>query len=300
MDTNKLDWKQWNEQGLIPGPGETQEEFIKRVQFCQNLSNELKVKSHNQPPFDLTATASENIYEDAFHLSYKLHGITPWWVPIVFSNYQLSTWHGGCAWIFQLDKDTPTSGFLQLRKNFQNRCWYMGIYNRRELIVHELAHVGRMLYQEPVFEEILAYRSSDSKFRRYFGPIVQSSSESLLFTILLGLVLIADLILLFFNIPFASTIALWLLILPFTLLILAIIRIIKRQAQFHNCLKNLKKIYKSHKIAKHFIYRLTDKEIILFSKMKPSEIATYIQSHHFSSFRWEFLYYNYPIPKAEQ
>jgi len=296
MNAREEDWKELNLQGLIPGPEETEEEFIQRAEFCRNLLRELRERVNHELPFDLEDTASKNITQDAFHFSEKLFGIAPVWVPIFFNNYRLSKWHGGCAWIFQLEEQTPTSAFLQLRKNFKNKSWYMGIYNRKELIAHELAHVGRMVYQEPDFEEILAYRSSDSKFRRFFGPLIQSSKESLFFIILLGLVFLTDLALLSVHTPLATTIAWWLLILPFFFVILALLRLFKRQFQFNRCLKNLRKVYLKSRMAKHLIYRLTDKEICLFGKMKPTEISAYIQSHSLLFFRWAFLTKNYPPP----
>lgn len=44
-----------------------------------------------------------------------------------------------------------------------------------------------MMYEEPKFEEILAFDSSTSVFRRFFGPIVKSSYESSIFILILFL-----------------------------------------------------------------------------------------------------------------
>jgi len=287
------DWKTLNQQGLFPGPEESKEEFIKRANFCQNLLAELSQRVDQPLPFDFTDTATNHVTHEAMHFSNKIFGITPDWIPIFFSNYKLSSWHGGCAWIFQLDERTPTSAFIQLRKNFKTKSWYLGIYSRKELITHELAHVGRMLYQEPKFEEVLAYRSADSKWRRFFGPLIQSSKESLFFIILLAVVLLISLASLSADAPLISSLSLGIFILPFFIALLAFLRLTNRQWQFENCLKNLEKIYKHPQLANHLIYRLTDKEILLFAKMNSSEISPYIEAQSLVSFRWQFLYANY-------
>ena len=117
----------------------------------------------------------------------RIYGFAPHWVPLFFSNYQLAPWHGGCAWIFQLNDNTPYAAFLQLRSAFRTQKRYLGMYERTELIAHEMAHIGRMMFEEPEFEEIIAFQSSTNRFRRFFGPLFRSSKESMLFVIVLGL-----------------------------------------------------------------------------------------------------------------
>ncbi len=142
---NENQWSEWNSEGFIPGPDEAEEEFRKRVAYCQNLEHHLIQQTGADFPFDLNDEASKMILEEALPQVEELYGIAPRWVPLFFSNHQLAPWHGGCAWIFQLDENSPASAFLQLRAKFRNSPTYLGLYNRNELIVHELAHVGRMV-----------------------------------------------------------------------------------------------------------------------------------------------------------
>ncbi len=293
--SNHLDeLKELNQQGLFPGPNETEEAFFERALFCSSLTLHLAQDDYKNFPFDLTTATSVETY-DVFPCSEKLFGMTPKWVPIFFSNEKLSLWQGGCAWIFQLDEKTPTSAFLQLRKKFKTKSWYLGTYNRKELIIHELAHVGRMVYEEPKFEEILAYRSSHSKIRRFLGPLVQSPIESLFFVFVLAVICLTSLAALVMNSFFILQIAQWLWIIPIVLLLVSLCRLIIRQRQLKQCLKKLEKIYKNSAFANHLTYRLTDKEICLFAKLKSNEIISYIQTNASSSFRWKFLNSNYPI-----
>lgn len=297
MNTLDLEWKAWNDQGFIPGPQETEEEFKQRIFFCKNLLQELNARAGTDLPFTSDDDAPLEIRQEALTLSKKLYGISPGWVPIFFNNYQLTPWHGGCAWIFQLSEQTPTAAFLQLRAIFRKKKTYLGLYERSELIAHELAHVGRMVYAEPQFEEILAYRSSRSPFRQFFGPLVQSAKESLLFILLLGLILMANLALFAMNTPLTFTLALWLWTIPLSLVLFALLRLFRKQGLFKACLQNLKEIYQDKQLADHLIYRLTDKEISLFGKITSSEIRDYIQIQKTQSFRWDFLNNNYPFNK---
>ncbi|MFI5343641.1 MAG: hypothetical protein ACHQUC_05400 [Chlamydiales bacterium] len=284
---NTEQWKEWNEAGFIPGMTESEDEFIKRVSFCKNLQQELTENVGTELPFDVSDQASNEIRQEAISQTKTLYGIAPEWVPIFFNNHQLAPWHGGCAWIFQLNEQTPTSAFLQLRAAFREKSSYLGMYQRRELIAHELSHVGRMLYHEPQFEEIIAYRSSASKWRRYLGPIVQSSKESLFFIIFLGLIFLTNLALITMGTSLAYAITYWLPTIPLAFILLALARLVRRQSIFHGCQQRLTEVLGDSQKAEHLIYRLSDDEIRLFARLTPNEIRTYIDSQ--TSFRWRFI-----------
>lgn len=290
MNTDKIAlWKKWNEEGFFPGPDETEEEFQKRVEYCQHLLPALESET-DAFPFNLRDGQSQQILEESFSLTEPLYGITPRWVLLFFNNTQLSLWHGGCAWIFQLHEHTPTAAFLQLRKSFRESPCYLGMYHRSELIAHEMAHIGRMMYQEPQFEEFLAYQSSTG-FRRWFGPIVQSSKETLFFILLLGLAVFADLALLLSDSPASGTVntlSWWIKILPIGCVIFALGRLFYRHAILRKCLKNLEQLFLPSD-AKHLLYRLRDTEIKQFSRLSGLQIRDFIAASASHSFRWKFL-----------
>ncbi len=288
-------WKAWNRQGLIPGLEETEEAFKARAFFCLALEQELVKKVGADLPFDAGDQASQEILKEGTIITSDLYGIAPGWVPIFFNNYQLAPWHGGCAWIFQLDEQTPTSAFLQLRAGFRKQKSYLALYDRQELIAHELAHVGRMMYHEPQFEEILAYRSSSSCWRRWLGPIVQSSKESLLFIFILGAVLMADLALLVLDQPINAG-ALWgLKLAPLALIAFALMRLIYKQWLFTRCEKKLEELYANASDAAHLLYRLSDGEIRHFAHSTTGSIKAFMQEQATHSFRWQFLLGLYPL-----
>lgn len=260
--------KNFNQLGLIPGPNEEESAYVERVHYCLELKNKLI----EEIPFNVEDQGSEEILEEPFKQTRKLFDIAPDWIPVYFSNYKLSLWHGGCAWIFQVNEDSPTAALFQLRQTFRNKKKFLGIYDRDELVAHELAHVGRMMFKEPKFEEFHAYRTATTGFRRFFGPIIQSAKESLFFVLLLLLVLIVDL----------STHLFWVKLIPLAVIGLALIRLCWRHRQYSKCLTNLNKIYDN---PDPIIYRLTDNEIIHFSKTP--NIRPYIEKQ--TSLRWNII-----------
>ena len=152
----------FNRQGLIPGPDETEEEFLERANYCLELKTSLPTPFENVSKEDLEL--GDSCVKQAFSLTEKIYDIVPEWIPLFFSNYRLAPWHGGCAWIFQFSEETPCAAFFQLRRAFKQASHYLGIYDRNELIAHELTHASRMMFQEPRFEEIIAYQSASSPF----------------------------------------------------------------------------------------------------------------------------------------
>lgn len=267
---------------------------MERVAFCQHLKQNLIQKVKADLPFEVGDQTSQDLLKEALPLTRELYGIHPEWVPLFFSNHQLAPWHGGCAWIFQLDEQTPTAAFLQLRAHFRTSSTYLGIYSRRELMAHELAHVGRMLYQESQFEEILAYQTSASRWRRWFGPIMQSSRESLFFILLLGVVIMTDFALLSLHTGSAMTMAWWIKLVPVLFIMVLLARLFYRQHLFKKCLTHLKTLYPQSKLAHHLIYRLRDSEIKQFAHFTPAAIRDFIEQAEHTSFRWRFLKALYP------
>lgn len=289
--------KSWNQQGLIPGPDENEQDYVKRVHFCLHLGEELAKEADQPFPYAAPDPHSQSILANAAQITAPLFDIHPNWVPLFFHNYQLLPWHGGCAWIFQLNDRTPTAAFLQLRKAFKNHTRYFGLYKRQELISHELAHVGRMMYQEPQFEEILAYQTSPSRWRRWLGPIVQSSKESMFIVLLLGIMILTDLASITLYSASTFSLSFWLKILLAFFVTVGIGRLIWRYWLFNRCLHHLSQLYDNPQQAHYLLYRLRDHEIRSFAFATPRKIREFIQSQLSSSFRWHFLMVNYPFSK---
>lgn len=277
---NDDDLKFYDEQGFIPGPHETEEAFLRRVDYCSNL----KPKLPSLLPGEIATLDSFD--QEPLLLTKKLFNIHPSWVLCVFSNDRLMPWQGGAAWIFQMTEDCPLAAFFQIRQAFKAKNSYLGIYSRNELIAHELAHVGRMAFDEPIYEEYLAYRTSPSFFRRWFGPIIESFYESLFFVLLLGGIIVLDIAFVLMGQQNLFHTMSWLKLIPLALFLIAIIRLFIRHERFNKCLGNLKMITDRPNA---FIYRLTDSEINEFSKMASAAIAKEIQQNKNTTLRHRLL-----------
>jgi hypothetical protein len=145
-----------------------------------------------------------------------------------------------------------------------------------------------MMYDEPEFEEILAYRTTSKKLRKWLGPIIQSSRESLLFMGTVALITMANFALLALEYPLPLHIALSMWLIPLILFLMAFIRLAKRQWIFKQCCRQLKTVFGlSAQKAHSLVYRLSDNEISLFARSSPGAIGTFMSEQ--DSFRWLFL-----------
>jgi hypothetical protein len=295
---NDQSLKDMNKQGLIPGPGESESSYFDRVDYCLQIHKHLSEQTGLPLPTPTHSDTSTSL-EEAYQLTQELYDISPKWVPIIYDNHKLSLWHGGCAWIFQSDEESPLSAFLQLRKPLKNKENLFGFFNKREIIAHEMCHVGRMAFEEPLFEEVLAYRTSKSSFRRWIGPIVKNSIESGLFVLILMMIFMLDAFFVFFGSEQAFYQAMWLKLIPLLLVFYGIFRLTKYHRQLDRCLENLKKLSGSESTASAITYRLTDQEILLFGKSSPEEIRAYANKQKKSSLRWKIIdsVYLYPFTK---
>lgn len=285
---------EYNRQGLIPGPQEDEEAYIQRAEYCLNLKNELpKILNHGLP-FDRTDLQSnQEIIQEGCERAKNLYDISPSWVPLFFSNYKLPFWQGGCAWIFQRTEASPTSAFFQLRQHFRKNVNYLGLYHRNELISHELSHVGRMMYEEPKFEEILAFDSSTSVFRRFFGPIVKSSYESSIFILILFFIVLFDFLSLIQGYTEWSVLSHFARLTLAAIVGYALVRLCIRQKQFRACKNKLCITLQNEDQARGVLYRLTDQEIIHLGRLTPDEIRSYAQAQNLKSIRWKIIHEAY-------
>ncbi|WP_213358219.1 hypothetical protein [Chlamydiifrater phoenicopteri] len=101
----------------------------------------------------------------------QIFDVRPNHLEVIYSDEGIGGWEGGCTWI-------ESSGVsIQLRKKFLKSSKLFFLYSRKEVLMHEAVHAVRMKFHEPLFEEILAYRTSRG-LRRYLGPLFRHPGES--------------------------------------------------------------------------------------------------------------------------
>jgi hypothetical protein len=251
--TKKEELVNRNRRGLIHAPDESDAAFFAR---CRRM-----IVSPSAPKSDLAN---------------RLFDIAPDWIEIDFSTKGLRFWEGGCTWI---DARGTT---LQLHPAFQKKKTYLG-YEQDEVIAHEFVHAVRSQFEEPMFEEVLAYRTSPSAFRRYWGPALRTTNESLITMISLTTSSIA----LFFEpLYFAALTAILGLIGG------GICRLVRTQKIFDRALRKIAFLVGSNQ-GLAVMLRLTDREIIRFAKMEAGEIVAYATKMAKLNERWQQITASY-------
>ncbi|NGX62079.1 MAG: hypothetical protein K940chlam9_01572 [Chlamydiae bacterium] len=228
--------------GEIPGPAEPIEAFVNRCSLHRFSSSSVEV-----------------------------FGFSPDWIEVDYSNEGLSFFEGGCTWIGE------KGASIQLRKDFAKKKSYFG-YQKEELLAHETVHLIRQAFEEPVFEEILAYQTSSSPFRRYFGPFFRNPKESRLFLLSLLAIAVGGL---FFPLSYAF-------LLP--LLGGGFFRLFLSQRALRQARNHIGN-YVGKKNALPFLISLTDQEIFLFAKQ--TDLLSYAQKQ--TCLRWKQLIEVYTI-----
>lgn len=289
VDFNQI--LKWNREGIVPGPNETEEKFVERALYLQSFKEKIQDELGLS---DAEEEETERILKEALPKAHLLFGIEPLFTPLFFSNEKLAPWHGGTSWIVQMEKDSPTAAFIQLKKCFFNnkRAFF---YDREEIIAHELSHIGRMAFDCPLYEEIIAWSASKNWFRKFMGPLFISIKETSIFVFLLITLLMLDLMGLFLG---SNTLFKQLLLLkaiPLSYLLYAGFRLWKRQKTYSKCLKNLYQLTQEEAVARAITYRLTDEEIVLFSKITAPEIGAYAEKSAARSLRWKTICLAYGI-----
>jgi hypothetical protein len=236
--------------GLFPGPDEEEEAFCARVRAA---------------PLPLPGTPlPEEHWEGARQTTRRLYGCAVDWVPACYSNRRLPWWQGAAAWI------CGTRSFIQLREGLRQGR-YLGIYSRDEVLAHEAAHACRSAFSEPRFEEVFAYQTSKSAFRRYAGPLFQRPWEAAVWMAL-------------------AAIAFWT---PLPLLAgcaACLGRLIYYQRALRLCLKRLASQLRDPSQALAVAFRLTDREILQAARGRLTPTPT---------LRWRLLrFYFCPAPVA--
>jgi len=213
--------------GYIPGPDETEEAFLGRIQNPLPIPEWNEIGAVTQPLF----------------------GFAIDWVPLTYSNQKIAWWEGAATWI------SDTSLSIQLRSAFQKGT-FLG-YKRIEVLAHEAVHAARARFDQPQFEEILAYATSTKRWRRFLGPLFTYSWEPLI--VLMGLLST------FFWLPLCGILFIpWLGWLTY------------RQFIFKKCCR---------KLSLSIAVCLTDREIKKLAFAKPSEIEAFFQNTSTPRFR---------------
>lgn len=272
-----------NQEGFIPGPKEDLSLFLKRVELTKNFFEDpnLFFENHKrEKPFNFNDRVKKPNFEWVKNTLFNLFGFTA--QPFAFfSNEKLSIIHGAATWILKIDNIALP--ILQLRKGFKKGTYLF--YDMEEILAHELCHFARAAFDEPKYEELFAYWTSSSIFRRIFGPII--SQKLLYFLLPFFLALLFQYLNIFFPVWIFHLIFFFFTYYTLGVALFGIFNLFFKRWKFNRCFKKIFSILLDKNKTSCTIFRLTDKEIDLFSKLKKEQIEKYIENE--KSHRWQIV-----------
>jgi hypothetical protein len=279
-----------NKQGFIPGPDENLKDFLLRVENTKKLSIDPKkfFKEKNQEfLFDFDNKVKKPRWNFTRSQLINLFDFSPIDLTLFYSDKKLSFFQGAATWIVEL-QDKLKIPILQFRKKL-HRSTYLKIYTLDELLAHEAIHCARVAFDEPKYEEIFAYMSSSSMLRKHLGPIVNNTKEVIIFFSNLFFYLLFQIFYTFtLYRPFIYISSCFGVIL-FSYLSLGLFRLFLKKIKLKKTFKKLLKVLKDKKKARAVLFRLTDKEIENFSKLKKEDILLYLQKNEEKSLRLKVI-----------
>lgn len=245
-----MDLLELNKRGLIPGPAESENDFYQRAAAAK------KNPSESLPFFDAD----------------------PDWVEVGYDKKGLLPWEGAATWI------EGNQCRIQLKPSRIAR-----LYPEEEVIAHEKIHAVRLMFDEPRFEEILAFRTSKNRFRRYFGPLFSRPAETKgLMGWLLGCWILYW-IEIVFDLTWGAEYFLWASLLPVSFFLF---RLARSQKTFSNALSQLEKVTKNPLAV---ALRLTDREIEQCSHASSEDIIAYFEKGKEKDLRLRQIFLAYPF-----
>ncbi len=251
----KEELKILGEEGIIPGPNETELDFVKRVDILRGQK---------------TQEIDGKILEEWDPQCGTLYGVLPRWIPMTYSNRGLLPWQGAALWVF--GEKIP---LIQLRKGFRKGRFLF--YSRDEVLNHEILHALRVAFDEPRFEEILAYEYSVSRWRRFLGPLFRKPGHILFFISLILISLVVQTTSLFFSssplLPFIRIVT----VIPFVDLAFRFAALIKDRRILKKALTKLSKIFPNQKSTFPIVLRLKDSEIQKFAVQPVEKLLEYLE-----------------------
>lgn len=222
--------------GFIPGPGESEEAFLSRV-------------ARTKENFEKENRIPEAHWDWVREYLDQMFNVKPLYICAFYSNEKLAPWQGAASWI-----EGRTLSAIQLREGLRKGS-YLGLYRREEILAHEAVHGARSGFDENRCEEFFAYMTSEKKWRRVLGPILQRPWEvwPLLLTLGGGMFWPAC--------YWGATV--W--------MVIGFYRLIRQHSRLNRAARQILKRVGDERKTRAVLFRLTDREIELFAQGKNIE-----------------------------
>ena len=281
--------------GFLLGADESAEDFAKRIRLFQTNRQKLEDALQKDGKYDaegIIVTPDDRIPNTLFakiaEHTKRLYRFQIDWVPGFFIDPSFSLLFGGCAFCSYPDFFT----MFIIRRTFKTQEKWL-IYNRDELLAHELCHVARIALLSEEFEETFAYQTSSSSFRKLIGGIFRKQTDSFLFLGVTFILLFAQIL----RTQWIHTMPIW----PFWSLVGLVFAWLLIRHAFHCrrlgiAQRHIAELFGAEN-AFPVMFRCTDAELHRFASTKPQTLKTWILEQ--SSLRWQVIRKRFPLRGAE-
>lgn len=223
-------------------------------------------------------------------LTQRLFGFAIDWVPGFFIDSG-GLLFGGCSYYFYPD----FFALFTIRRAFAERERWL-IYRRTELLAHELCHIARIGLASHEYEEVFAYRTSGSRFRRAVGGMFRSPADSHSFLLSAFLILLARLA----QIGWFPNLPQWPFWLPFLgCVVFQFGRHGLTMRRFARACAQMATLAGDQALP--VLFRCTDAELRAVARQQdPAELRAWIDGNCEDSWRWRVIRHRFLAPEPPQ
>lgn len=277
--------------GFLLGADESAEDFAKRLRLFQANRQKLEDALQKDGKYDaegIIVTPNDRIPNTLFakiaEHTKRLYRFQIDWVPGFFIDPSFSLLFGGCAFCSYPDFFT----MFIIRRTFKTQEKWL-IYNRDELLAHELCHVARIALLSEEFEETFAYQTSASSFRKLIGGIFRKQTDSFMFLGVTFVLLFAQIL----RTQWLHSIPIW----PFWSLVGLVFAWLLIRHAFHCRRLGIAQRHTAELFgtdnAFPVMFRCTDAELHRFASTEPQTLKTWISEQN--SLRWQIIRKRFPL-----
>lgn len=170
-------------QGISPAPAETPEEFATRLETLNHNFAKMEDALRTAGEYTVegvtikaTSRIPAEIFAEPLKRTDAFFGFRCDWVPGFFFPARPLSFFGGYAFYFFPE----FFAMFLARSEFRKRTKWL-IIERDELVAHELCHIARAALESQAYEELFAYQTATTAFRRFTGGIFREQLDSFLF-----------------------------------------------------------------------------------------------------------------------
>ena len=272
----------FDKRGLIIGANETPQTYVERLKVFQKNLNDMQASLDKNNEFsveDLKFPGKERIPASVFtpagKITSDLYDFKIDWVPGFYITPEFGMLFGGCAYSF----DPDFFSLFIIRNSFKEKNKWL-IYSRDELMSHELCHVARFALKAHTYEEMFAYQTSTSGFRRKFGSMMRAAWETYLIMGILFTMLATQIYLITFQSEWMANQAVftnpinWFYTALLSFILFLVLRQKKQNREFEEVIKVLKLISSKPRA---LAFRLSDLEIDKLINLKSINKESFIK-----------------------